>query len=208
MEFKWLPSTVAIWLLWALQVVVVVPGTQTRCDVVTPWFDESRFVEIGVDEIWVSKTVLFSCWGWTPIWLVIVATKPPPTSGLPPSTVGTVPTGAGKEGGSWDPRSKRYLNWGWVCCCSCCWARVGWDNRVCRWLVALEEEGIREGDADIGRLGEDSETGVMDVTSCWCWKGCCREDGVDETPPAPKVAPEAVGDDEVPKCLVGITSSS
>ena len=48
----------------------------------------------------------------------------------------------------------------------------------------------------------------MDVTSCGCWKGCCREDGVDETPPAPKVASEAVGDDEVPKCLVGITSSS
>ena len=55
-------------------------------------------------------------------------------------------------------------------------------------------------------LEEESDIEGMAVASCWCCKGCCREDGVD-TPPTPKLAPEAVGDDEGPKCLLGIASS-
>ena len=56
---------------------------------------------------------------------------------------------------------------------------------------------------------EGSETEEMAVVSCWCCRGCCMEDGADETPipPIPNVALEAVGDDEGPKCLLGIASS-
>jgi hypothetical protein len=55
-------------------------------------------------------------------------------------------------------------------------------------------------------LEEESDTEGMAVVSCWYCKGCCREDGVD-TPPTPKVVPEAVGDEEVPMFLLGIAST-
>ena len=191
----------------------IVPGTQTRWDVVTPCVDKSGFANCGEDE-----TTLFTCWiGWVPIWLLIVVIKPPVPTLLAHVTIveaAVVSTGCGKTGGSLVPLSSRYLNWGWACCCKdcCCWTRVGWDRRACNWEVALEDGKVLDVEmedvisCDKGMLKEESVLEGTAVASCWGCNGCCRGDGVG-IPPTPTVVLEDVGADKVPKCLLGITSS-